>query len=36
MPGPKKYPDDLCERATRLAIETRPGPGVRGVYYYTL
>lgn len=22
MPAPKKYNDELCERATRLAVET--------------
>jgi transposase len=26
MPAPKKYPDDLRERATRLAIEARRDP----------
>src|SRR3954470_686430 len=26
MPAPKKYPDDLRERATRLAVEARRDP----------
>ncbi|MEO3772735.1 transposase [Micromonospora sp. B9E7] len=26
MPAPKKYPDDLRERATRLAFEARRDP----------
>jgi transposase len=26
MPAPKKYPDDLRERATRLALEARRDP----------
>ncbi len=27
MPAPKKYPDDLRERATRLVVEARRDPG---------
>lgn len=26
MPAPKKYPDELRERATRLAVEARRDP----------
>ena len=27
MAAPKKYPDELRERATRLAVEARGDPG---------
>ena len=30
MPAPKKYPDELRERATRLAVEARRDPAVGG------
>ena len=26
MPAPKKYPDELCERATRMVVEARKDP----------
>ncbi|MFC8824006.1 hypothetical protein ACFT9I_01420 [Streptomyces sp. NPDC057137] len=29
MAAPRKYPDELRERATRLAIEARKDPGTR-------
>lgn len=30
MAAPRKYPDELRERATRLAVEARRDPAVRG------
>ncbi|GAA2985575.1 hypothetical protein [Streptomyces fulvorobeus] len=29
MAAPRKYPDELRERATRLAVETRKDPAAR-------
>ena len=28
MAAPRRYPDELRERATRLAVEARQGPGI--------
>jgi transposase len=29
MAAPRKYPDELRERATRMAVEARPDPATR-------